>query len=152
MSHSERTGFRPLIYSGWHRVQKVKALIGTVRAAKLVMVDIDSCEACAYCSEPVALIETAHTAREPKAAPITAALARRAGITAFSVSYYGDIERTRCHECGRPDERGDITQFLVRQIEPSEPWVRRMDTRQYAEFLESLRTDHVCDGWQEVPA
>jgi hypothetical protein len=146
MSDGERTGFRTLVYSGWHRPGRIRALIGAVRAAKLTMIDIDSCEACARCGEPVALIETAHTVKEPKNAPITAALARRAGIPAYSVSYYGEIERTHCHACGRDDERGEITQFLVRQIEPADPWVKLMDAQRYAEFLESLRVGHRCAG------
>lgn len=144
MSDGERTGFRTLVYSRWHRVNRIKSLIGAVRAAKLVMVDIDSCEACAYCNQPMALIETAHTIREPKNAPITALLARRAGLPAYSVSYYGAIERSHCAACGRDDESGEITQFLVRQIEPADPWVRLMNAECYAEFLEQLRAGHVC--------
>ena len=146
MSDGERTGFRTLVYSRWHRVSRIRSLIGAVRAAKLTMIDIDSCEACAYCGEPVALIETAHTTKEPKAAPITAFLAARAGILAFSVSYYGDIERSHCDGCGRDDERGEPTQFLVRQIQPADPWVKLMSPTQYAEFLESLRDGHRCAG------
>lgn len=144
MSDHERTGFRTLVYSQWHRVAAIGMLIGRVRAAKLVMIDIDSCEACAYCKDPLALIETAHTIREPKAAPITAALARAAGIPAFSVSYYGDIDRSRCDACGRDDERGRPTQFLVRQIEPPDTWVQLKDPHGYAEFLEGLRAGHRC--------
>jgi hypothetical protein len=144
MSQHERSGFRSLIYSGWHRTSALRALIGPVRSARLTMIDIDSCEACCQCREPVALIETAHTIREPKNAPITALLARKAGIPAFSVSFYGEIDRTRCGACGRDDERGEITQFMLRQLEPPSPWTRLMTPVQYAEFLEGLRDGHVC--------
>jgi hypothetical protein len=144
MSLKERSGFRSLVYSGWHRPHVLKQFIGTVGAAKLTMVDIDSCEACPYCKMPVALIETAHTLNDPKKAPITALLAWLAKIPAYSVSYSGDIERTSCDTCGRDNESGEPQLFLIRRIQPADLWVHRMTPGEYAAFLLSLRADHVC--------
>lgn len=144
MSDKERTGFRSLVYSGWHRPAVLKNFLGTVNAAKLTMVDIDSCEACPYCKTPVALIETAHTLSEPKRAPITAMLAWLAKIPAYSVSYSGAISRSRCDTCGRDNETGEPELFLVRRIQPPDPWVHRMEPADYAAFLLALRADHTC--------
>jgi hypothetical protein len=108
------------------------------------MIDVDSCESCGWCRQPVALIETAHTIHAPKGAPITALLARLAGLPAYSVSYSGTIERTRCEACGREGETGEIRVFLVRRIRPRDPWVFRLEPDEYAKFLVALRAGHVC--------
>lgn len=146
MSDGERTGYRSLVYSAWHRVGSLRKLIGPVRASKLTMVDIDSCEACPFCSDPVALIETAHTADDPKPARITSRLAWKAGVEAYSVSYHGTIDRSVCDVCGRGGENGEIGEFRVRRIEPDDPHVAVMDPLDYADFLEKLRKSHVCSS------
>lgn len=144
MSMKERTGFRSLVYSLWHRADSTGRYLGPVAAAKLKNIDIDSCEACPYCSLPVALIETAHTTAEPKNAPITALLAWMAKIPAYSVSYSGAINRSRCDACGGLSESGEIERFLVRRIHPHDPWTSSMTPDEYAQFLLSLRNDHTC--------
>jgi hypothetical protein len=148
VSDVERTGFRTLIYSWWHRPANMRRFIGPVRAAKLGLIDIDCCEYCAYCKQPVALVETAHTTRDPKSAPVTAFLARMAGIPAFSVSYSGSIKRSHCKACGRDKESGEINAFLVQQIQPPDGWVKRKTPHEYAKWLESLRDGHTCQKQQ----
>lgn len=94
------------------------------------MIDVDSCEACCYCKEPVALIETQASKEAPKAARITAALARLAHIPAYSVSYEPDADG------------GDIVTFQVRQIQPPDPKVVVMLPKVYAYWLLALRDQH----------
>lgn len=130
MSHEERTGQRDLTYSRWHRPAQISRLIGRRVAALLTTIDIDFCEACNSCNEPVALIETQHSDGPPKRAPITQKLAKRAGLPAYSVSY-------------RTDEWGEIVNFAVRQIQPPSADVQTMLPQVYAYWLWSLRAAHI---------
>lgn len=132
MSDKERIGFRPLIYSGWHRVESLKRFIGVVAAAKTPMIDIDACEYCCHCKEPLALIETEKTDRpHPKKARVTQALARKAQIPGYSVAYSVDAD-------------DEIRDFRVQRIEPPDDWFDFMQPEEYADFLKRLRDDHVC--------
>jgi hypothetical protein len=149
MSDRERTGYRTLIYSGWHRKQRIQEYIGAVKASMLTLIDIDCCEACCRCSAPVALIETA-AQLPPKNAPIMSALARMAGIPAFSVGYVPLGEPSVCGSCGKPDESdSDIREFHVRQLMPAEGPVRIMRPKVYAYWLLSLREAHECSSARE---
>ena len=134
MSHGERTGFRSLLYSGWHRRDRVSRFLGRAQAARLSMIDIDWCEYCYYCSGPIALIETQESRSRPKSARVTQKLARMAGIRAYSVSY-------RSTEDGE-----DIELFQVQLIEPEVGEVMTMQPNVYAYFLWSLRNVHTCTG------
>ena len=133
---------RSLVYSAWHRYDSIKRYLGAARAARLSMVDIDSCEACVYCQKPLALIETQMTEAAPKTARITQELAWQAGIPAFSVS------------CA-PGEMEEIARFRVQRIALSIGPVEDMLPHEYAEFLWSLRDGHECPGTkrqaQDVP-
>lgn len=133
MSLDERTGKRDLLYSGWHRTQSIRRFLPYRVAATLKVVDIDWCEACHWCSEPVALIETQESDRGPKPAVITQNLARLAGLRAFSVSYHRG-------------EDGDIDYFYVKQIAPASPWNTQMRPEEYAGFLAALRDQHNIDN------
>lgn len=140
MSMKERTGVRPLIYSAWHRVENLKRYLGVVAASRVSMIDIDACEYCCQCGEPLALIETEKTDRpQPKRAPVTRALARRAGIAAYSVAYSVDAD-------------GQIESFRVQQIQPHGDWVNFMWPPDYAAFLQQLRTHHVCAATEQRAA
>lgn len=130
MSQNERTGVRDLLYSRWHRSASISRFIGLKVAAIIKTVDIDWCEACHWCDEPVALIETQRSQRGPKRASVTQKLAERAKMPAYSVAY-------------EPSADGaDISGFTVRQIAPYEGDVRRMLPPDYAFWLVSLRNDH----------
>jgi hypothetical protein len=149
VSMRERTGYRSLIYSAWHRAQNLRKLgLSAFDAWRIAMIDIDSCEYCARCQAPLALIETAHTSADPKHAHVTAKLARMAGIHAFSVSYQGRIEKSQCGECGRGRDSGEIEQFLVRQVHPDSGEVWSMIPEVYAKWLLTMRDGHECGWWQ----
>lgn len=130
MSMEERTGQRDLLYSKWHRPSRVREWMSVRERAMLTQIDIDWCEYCAFCSTPIALIETQESTRGPKPAKVTGNLAEMAGIPAFSVSY------TRS-DCG-----SDIALFDVSQIRPVEKDIGQMLPQVYAYWLLALRTDH----------
>ena len=128
MSMHERTGFRSLIYSQWHRVDGgIRKYLPLGAAAQLDMIDIDSLEVCTFCKRPVALIETQDSVKAPKSAKFTASLASMANIPAYSVSY-----------------TWDITAFQVQRIAPEHPHVAEYTPGEYTEFLQRLRNDHAC--------
>lgn len=132
MTHAERTGKRSLLYSGWHRPDSTARYLGRIAASKLCMIDIDSCEYCCFCKAPVALVETQESTHAPKSAAVTAALARMAGLPAFSVSL-------------TPDQaKADIVLFRVRQLTPDVGDVMDMGPAEYAAWLLALRGRHVC--------
>jgi hypothetical protein len=132
MSMDERTGDRDLLYSGWHRPKRIRRFLDLRDAHSLVVIDIDYCEACHVCYQPLALIETQRSAHLPKQAPIMAKLAHLAGIPAWSVSY-------------QPNDAGDdIEIFRVRQIEPFDEESFTMSPEIYAKWLLNLRAAHAC--------
>lgn len=130
MSHAERTGVRSLVYSGWHRPVSISRYVGKVAAAKLCMIDVDACEYCCYCGTPLALIETQESAGPPKSARVMTALARLASIPAFSVSV--DVLD------------GDVAGFRLRQLGPAVGSDQSLTPAMYADWLVSLRDEHVC--------
>jgi hypothetical protein len=146
MSMQERTGERCLLYSGFHRpyvyvdredgervrVPRLERYLSRREAASLTVIDIDWCEACEVCYQPLALIETQRSAHLPKQAPIMAKLAHLAGLPAWSVSYQPT------------DEGDDIEVFRVRQVEPFDDEAVTMSPDVYAKWLLHLRAAHVC--------
>lgn len=132
MSHAERTGIRSLIYSGWHRPASIGRYVGKVTAAKLCMIDIDACEYCCYCGNPVALIETQESENSPKPARVMTTLAAMAGIPAYSVS-------VEVHP-----ENSSVVMFRVRRLGPSVGDVTVMLPKVYAYWLLALRDHHNC--------
>jgi len=140
MSSQERTGTRDLLYSKWHREASIRRFLPARCAYDLGMIDIDACEYCRYCNLPLALVETQRSTFGPKSATVTEALARLAGLPAFSVSY-------RATEDGE-----DIAEFRVQQITPAQGEARRLTPAEYAEWLLSLRFphNHSCRKQQEA--
>ncbi|MGH3847536.1 MAG: hypothetical protein ACRDS0_39895 [Pseudonocardiaceae bacterium] len=131
MSEAERTGARDLTYSGWHRTANMRRYLPARQAWSLGLIDIDWCEYCRHCSAPLALVETQTSDRAPKPAPVTAALARMAGIPAYSVSIVrGDLE--------------EIALFKVQQIAPALGTAQPMLPNVYAYFLLGFRERHSC--------
>lgn len=131
MSMEERTGQRDLLYSSWHRPSRVREWMTAREAAMLTQIDIDWCEYCAFCGQPIALIETQESTRGPKSARVTGNLAELAGIPAFSVSYT------------RTESGDDIELFEVQQIKPEETYVGPMLPQVYCYWLLALRDEHV---------
>lgn len=150
MSSGERTGARSLVYSIWHRKASIERYLTGTESAQLSMIDIDNCEACCFCSEPVALIEVQVSEGLPKAAPITARLARKANIRAYSVSVIADEDATLDTTLNNGDTitTADILFFRVQQIQPPEEGIELMQPVEYAHFLLDLRSDHwdTCVG------
>jgi hypothetical protein len=132
MSMEERTGARDLLMSGWHRPSQIRRYLSAREAFSLVVIDIDYCEACSVCYQPLALIETQRSMHLPKQAPIMAKLAHLAGLPAWSVSYQAT------------DEGDDIALFRVRQVEPFDDETITMPPDIYAKWLLNLRAGHVC--------
>lgn len=130
MSEHERTGKRDLLYSSWHRTDALKRYIGHREAFACAVIDIDWCEWCRKCKQPIALVEMQHSAYAPKDAPITAALARIAGIIAYSISY-----RTTSDDL-------DIEAFQVRQLVPIRSAVEQMTPGDWARVLYGMRLTH----------
>lgn len=146
MSDGERTGWRTLKYSGWHRVKSLSRFTTKRVASEVAMIDIDACEYCRRCSQPLALIETAESRGEPKAARVTQALAALAGIEAYSVSYWSDGPDPDCERCSKPMSYADIVGFKVRRIQPYDPAVVVMSPVDYTNFLLDLRFGHQCQA------
>lgn len=125
MTMEERSGVRKLTYSQWHRPQSIRRFLGFRVASWLTVIDIDWCEYCGSCKEPVALIETQEGNRPPKDAPVMRRLAHRADLPAYSVSYVV--------------EDALITSFRVRDLNGGVGELR-LTPDKYAAFLVSLRT------------
>jgi len=132
VSSRERTGRRDLTYSGWHRPESIRRYGLTARQVyEMAMIDVDACEYCPHCREPLALIETQVSDRDPKLAPVMARLATMAGIPAYSVSIaFGDQEA--------------IAFFRVRRLAPARDVVKVYLPHEYAYWLHEMREQHTC--------
>jgi hypothetical protein len=139
VSLTERTGRRSLCYSGWHRPDSTGRYVGRRAASDMTMIDVDACEYCCRCREPLALIETQESLGVPKWAPVMQRLAELAGIPAFSISVAVD------HSC-QPSERClcDPVSFRVARLSPLHADLGTLDPAGMARFLLSLRGDHAC--------
>lgn len=136
MSAHEKTGRRSLLYSGWHRERGLRERYGfTPRQAwSLGVIDIDSCEFCRHCFDPLALVETQESYRPPKPAPVMSRLAARAGIPAYSVSIVPGAEQ----------DSDPIALFMLRRLHPPTEHMDVFTGAEYAAWLLSLRADHEC--------
>lgn len=132
MSMDERTGVRDLSYSRWHRPASMRRFVDHRTASMATVIDIDWCEYCCLCSEPLALIETQAGDRPPKSAKVTVKLAKRAGLPAFSVSFV-------------KGDDGDVTAFRWRMLHPTLTVERRYTPGEYALFITELRHGHDCE-------
>lgn len=121
MTRWETTGVRPSTFSTWHRTL----------AHDLVMVDVDACEYCARCSTPLALYEVARDSGNEKPAHVTTALARMAGLPAYTVLY-------------RLDGAGGIEEFRVRGEAPERTGWLLIAPETWAWHLRTLRLRHTC--------
>jgi hypothetical protein len=129
MSYHERTGIRDLLYSRWHRPDSIRRFLGLARAVKLHAIDVDWCEACCYCSRPLALVETQEAGRS-KSAKVTTYLGQMAGLPVYTIGYTANTERT------------DLLCFAVRQLLPQQTVEEILTPCEMAEWLEALRIPH----------
>ena len=122
MTRYEKTWKRDLTYSLWHRKLE----------DELTFIDIDACEYCAECFEPLALIELARdVGQKYKPSIVTKKLARKAGIPAYRVFY-------------KVNKKGKIVAFRVKELYPDESEEIKMTPEEYADFLRGLRRGHTC--------
>jgi ferredoxin len=126
----------------WHRKNNLKRFIDRQRAAWMSQIDIDACEYCNLCGQPVAVIETKDITETCKATTVTEKLAERAQLPVFLVEYQLAHPIERCVSCGRPDEvhGQDIVQFWVTDLSVGERLLKL--PTDYAEWLWSLRERH----------
>jgi len=112
----------------------------------MTQIDVDSCEYCHLCSEPVALIETKDVHAMTKASTVTTKLAERAHLEAYLVEYELNGDRGSCSACGRaePAAHEDIVKFFVTEWTGSAYEREPLDPKPFAEWLWSLRFPH----WQ----
>lgn len=88
MSLEERTGFRDMTFSKWHRTLP----------ADCTWIDIDCCQFCHYCGSLLAVFELVRSPDEDslldvclrKQSAITERVGLQLGIPAFKVAYTGD--------------------------------------------------------------
>lgn len=126
MTRHERYGTRDLAYSAWHRTLD----------DDLTYIDVDACEYCSRCREPLALIETARDVGQAfKATSVLRALAMRSGVPALLVLY-------------SVDPHGSVTQFRVRSVAPRQGALKVLTPDQFADGLRRLRRRHVCSQRQ----
>jgi hypothetical protein len=126
-------------YSAWHRRLSTRRFVGIECANRLSMIDLDAALYVEYDDnnrEPLALIETARDVGQAhKVATVTAKLARRARLPAYTLLY-----RT-ADDANPADSRyPDIDRFRVRRIwpAPEKEW-RTLTPHQWAQALLQIR-------------
>ena len=80
MARRERYGERDLTISRLHRLA----------SDRCTAIDIDFCEYCPRCRQPLALIETAQDVGQPKATTVLKRLAERADVDAYLIMWKKD--------------------------------------------------------------
>jgi len=105
-------------YSDWHR-----------KYDGISYIDIDSVECCAYCYEPLAIIETCYDKGQKfKATTLSKIIASRLNIPCFLVFY-------------RESTPGSLT-FRIKRIRSSKTEFRLMNEDQWVKILRSLHDHH----------
>jgi len=125
MSRFERYGTRDLTYSKWHR--RLEDFV--------TCIDLDSCEYCQKCREPLVLIEIAQDVGQTfKATPVMRKLARQAKLPAYLVFYKKSN-----------DDFTLISQFRMRQVYPIyDSQDKILSPEIYANFLRHFHLNHKC--------
>lgn len=139
----------------WHRSASLQRFLGAQRARWVSLIDIDGCEYCNLCYEPVALIEVKALWARTKVGTVTANLARRAGTVAYLVEYETHGPTFTCSECGRAeaaDDTDEIVRFYVTQWWPQDGERVEYEPHEYADWLWNLRADHWRDECQHARA
>lgn len=113
----------------WHRREALSRYLGR-RAQWVSLIDIDCCEYCHLCYEPVALVETKDIRAKSKAGTVTAKLASRAMLPAWVVEY------------SLTPAGDDIEWFRLTQWHPQRPGTQQLTAQQYALWLWDLRREH----------
>lgn len=130
MSETERFNTRDLTYSTWHRTKSLSRYVGQRAAYECSTIDIDWCEYCRRCGDPLALIEMKQGTR-PKDAKVMTRLAARANVAAYSMSY-------------ETDDHGEISLFHLRHLTPPDTRTFTFTASEWAMWLVGLRERHGC--------
>jgi hypothetical protein len=139
MSQRRRAARGPDLYLDvWHRQEHLAQYLGPRRAGLVHLIDIDCCEYCNLCSEPVALIETKDIRAASKSGKVTAKLASRALLPAWLVEY------TVADDA--------IEGFRVTPWHPVGQAPRDLTPGEFADWLWDLRTDHWRDECRDPSA
>jgi hypothetical protein len=105
-------------YNDWHR-----------KYEGIAMIDVDSVECCAYCYEPLAIIETCYDKNQKfKATTLSKIIASRLNIPCFLVFY-------------RESTPGSLT-FRIKRIRASKTEFQLMNEDQWVNILRSLHDHH----------
>ena len=136
MSDQERYGTRSLLYSAWHRPDRMQRFVDARTAQSMAMIDIDGCEFDKATGAPLVLVETARDVGQGhKNYRVTRALAMRAGIPAIVVLFQPNADET------------DIDGFRVRLVAPTvESTWTRMAPDEFARYLLALREQALARG------
>ena len=106
------------LYSDWHR-----------KYNGISYIDVDSVECCAYCYEPLAIIETCYDkGQQFKSTTLSKIIARRLNIPCFLVFYKKLTETT-------------LT-FRIKRIRSSQTEFQLMNEREWVDVLLSLHDHH----------
>jgi len=105
-------------YNDWHR-----------KYDGIAMIDIDSVECCAYCYEPLAIIETCYDKNQKyKATTLSKIIAERLNIPCFLVFY-------------KQTTHGSLT-FRIKRIRSSKTEFQYMNEDQWVDTLRNLHINH----------
>lgn len=123
MSREERYGTRDLTYSAWHRSL----------SDEMTYIDVDGCEYCSKCREPLLLIEVAKDVGQAhKPTTVLQRLAKRADLDAICALYL-------------LNDDGEIEGFRTRQVAPNfrREW-HQLTPPEFAAGLQAIRQKHTC--------
>lgn len=126
-------------YSAWHRVGSLKRFIPEETARELAMIDVDVPLYVEYRDgsyDPICLIETAvFKGHYTKFAKVTANLARKANIPAYTVLYELDVMDNPAEPKWQ-----DIIRFHVKRLHPRpETNYKILDSDEYIQLLCDIR-------------
>ena len=106
------------VYNDWHRLHK-----------NIAMIDIDSVECCAYCYEPLAIIETCYDKNQKyKATTLSKIIAKRLNIPCFLV-FYKELDQ-------------HTLTFRIKRVRSSKTELKRMSEDEWLSILRSLHDHH----------
>ena len=106
------------LYSDWHR-----------KYDGISYIDIDSVECCAYCYEPLAIIETCYDkGQKYKSTTLSKIIAKRLNIPCWLVFY-------------KESTPGSLT-FRIKRVRSSKTELKRMSEDEWLKILRSLHDHH----------
>ena len=106
------------VYNDWHRKHE-----------GIAMIDVDSVECCAYCNEPLAIIETCYDKNQKyKSVTLSKIIAKRLNIPCFLV-FYKELDQ-------------HTLTFRIKRVRSSKTELKRMNEDEWLSILRSLHDHH----------